>query len=91
MSDGTDIDDEIITCWCGEEGTEEELFSDDPYLDTCGGTGFLYCHCGGDLCVCHHHGQEIECPGCEDCEGDDADEWFNGYPGQLPSPEGDGL
>ncbi len=66
-------DDEIVTCWCGEQGTAEELFSDDPFLDNCGGTGFLYCHCGGDLCVCHHHGQEIECPGCEDCNGGDDD------------------
>ena len=63
----------VITCWCGARGTADELFADDPYLDTCGGTGFLDCHCGGDLCVCHHHGQEIECPGCEDCMPYDKD------------------
>lgn len=72
------IDDEpdipIITCWCGAMGTLDELLSDEPYDDTCGGTGFVYCYCGGDICVCHHHGQEIECPGCEDCEGD-LDDW----------------
>ena len=63
-------DEEIITCWCGEKGTYDELFSDPD--EGCGGTGFVYCHCGGDLCVCHHHGQEIECPGCDDCpEGPD--------------------
>ena len=41
---------------------------DDKHLDkTCGGMGVLYCHCGGDLCVCHNHG-EVECFGCEDCK-----------------------
>jgi hypothetical protein len=63
-------DDEIITCWCGEEGTYDQLFSDDDLDSSCGGTGELDCHCGGDLCVCHNHGT-IECSGCEDCEGDD--------------------
>jgi hypothetical protein len=55
-----------IRCWCGVEGTYEELF-DDACLDrSCGGTGELSCECGGDQCVCHHHGA-TECPGCEDC------------------------
>lgn len=64
---------EKIRCWCGAVGTFDELFSDEPYEETCGGSGFLYCHCGGDQCVCHHHGQEIECGGCEDCGIDDDD------------------
>lgn len=63
-------DDEIITCWCGERGTYDELFSNEPFEGRCGGSGFLYCYCGGDQCVCHHHGQEIECPGCLDCHGE---------------------
>ena len=67
--------DEIVTCWCGVTGPASEMFSDEPYDETCGGTRHLECYCGGDLCVCHHHGQSIECPGCEDCRyGDDDDD-----------------
>lgn len=44
----------------------------------CGGTRSLHCYCGGDQCVCGNFG-EVECPGCEDCEGDredgDYDDW----------------
>jgi hypothetical protein len=41
---------------------------------TCGGTGWLDCECGGDLCVCTLNGG-IDCPGCEDCRThDDYDE-----------------
>lgn len=78
-----EIDDEVITCWCGEVGTADELF-DDACLDSgCGGTGVLYCHCGGDLCVCHFHG-ETECPGCSDCESNDNDfdddqDWYDDH------------
>lgn len=59
-------------CWCGVKN---------PYYQemhgTCGGSGYFDCHCGGDLCVCHNHG-EVECFGCSDCEhlgtdGDDDD------------------
>ena len=79
-------DDEIITCWCGAKGTYDELF-DDPD-EGCGGTGYVYCYCGGDQCVCHHHGQEIECPGCDECPEDgradtyEDDPWLpgNDYP-----------
>ena len=82
MTNDPEIDDEIITCWCGAQGTFDELFSDEPYDDTCGGTRHLECRCGGDQCVCHHHGQEIECPGCEDCDGEDDydydDVWHEG-------------
>lgn len=49
-------------CWCGEPK---------PYYaeveGTCGGFGVIQCYCGGDLCVCHNHG-EVECFGCPDCE-----------------------
>ncbi len=74
-------DDELITCWCGATGTCDELFDDAVYEESCGGTRTLECHCGGDLCVCHHHGQSIECPGCDDCgcdddlDGPDGDDW----------------
>lgn len=52
-----------MTCWCG---VKNPFFS--RHLDqTCGGAGVLHCYCGGDLCVCHNHG-EVECDGCEDCE-----------------------
>jgi hypothetical protein len=84
--DEIDLDDQIITCWCGARGTADELFDDAVYAEGCGGTGHLYCHCGGDLCVCHHHGQEIECPGCPDCrydgDGDDGDDGDDGYYGR---------
>jgi len=32
------------------------------YCATCNNTGFIDCHCGGDLCVCGDY--EIECPDC---------------------------
>ena len=38
----------------------------------CGGTRVLDCYCGGDFCVCGNFG-EVECPGCEDCDGDEDD------------------
>ena len=62
--------DELITCWCGAKGTYDELFA--PLPAHCGGSGYFDCDCGGDLCVCHHHG-DAECVGCADCEGDDDD------------------
>lgn len=30
---------------------------------------------GGDLCVCHHHG-EVPCNGCEDCNWGNPDDEF---------------
>lgn len=65
-----DIDDELVTCWCGARGTYEELFADDFLEESCAGTGTVNCFCGGDLCVCHNHG-EAACPGCEECDGDE--------------------
>lgn len=62
--------DDVAPCWCGET---DPLFDDEGLDATCDGSGTLICHCGGDLCVCHHYG-ETECPGCEHCaelEGDD--------------------
>jgi len=57
-------------CWCGVENPHY----DDELEDRCGGTGVLHCHCGGDICICHWHG-ECECFGCEDCdERDESDE-----------------
>lgn len=70
-------DDSKITCWCGATGTADELFSDYIYSQTCGGSGYLNCQCGGDFCFCHHHG-EVECYGCEDCGYDD-DDYDDGY------------
>ena len=65
-------DSDTMTCWCGATGTYDELFDDAGLDERCGGSGFLDCHCGGDLCVCHNHG-EAECHGCPDCEDDDDD------------------
>ena len=77
-------EDDQIECWCGARGSYEELFSDSCLDERCGGSGMLYCECGGDsLCICHHHG-EVPCSGCVDClcDVDDAlsygfeeDEW----------------
>lgn len=61
-----------FTCWCGASGKYEEMFSALP--SRCGGSGMLDCYCGGDFCVCHNHG-EVDCFGCEDCEGFDDDDW----------------
>jgi hypothetical protein len=57
-------------CWCG---AKRGWCSTADLDSTCGGMGTLYCYCGGDLCVCHNHG-EVECDGCEDCEGDSDDD-----------------
>jgi hypothetical protein len=65
-------------CWCG---VENPYYSDD-LPETCGGTGILVCHCGGDQCVCHWHG-EVDCDGCADCEeagDDDCDDYPNEDP-----------
>lgn len=69
-------DKEIIRCWCGAKGTYDELFNDDGLEYSCGGTGYIDCYCGGDQCVCHHHGQEVECPGCSECPDDGSDPVF---------------
>ena len=67
------VDDAEFTCWCGAKGTYHELFDDSGLEEGCGGGGTLNCFCGGDFCVCHHHGS-TECPGCEDCDEAD-DDW----------------
>ena len=53
---------------------DEEMFSD--LEEGCGGTGFLNCFCGGDLCVCDLNGV-VECDSCEDCDFDyrDYEDW----------------
>jgi hypothetical protein len=65
----------IVTCWCGAEGHPDELF-DDGLGSRCGGLGTLNCYCGGDVCVCHYHG-EAECPGCPDCEDREGDDDYD--------------
>lgn len=79
-------DRDIMRCWCGVSGTYEELFDDDTLDDACGGFGVIHCYCGGDLCVCHHHG-ETQCDGCEACEGDDPDDFWNDDLEQDDRPE----
>ena len=59
-----DPDDE--SCWCGEQ---HPAYLTGGLAATCDGSGFLECRCGGDQCVCYHHG-EVECPGCSECNGD---------------------
>lgn len=55
-----------VPCWCGEKNPHRERV----VADGCNGLGTLLCLCGGDFCICHHHG-EVECPGCDACEGGD--------------------
>lgn len=62
--------DAVYECWCGAKGKYSELCDLRGLEKGCGGSGSLACYCGGDLCVCHHHG-EAECPGCSDCREDD--------------------
>lgn len=61
-------------CWCN--GARDNWFSLADLQTSCGGMGTVNCFCGGDLCVCHNHG-EAECLGCEDCEddGDESDDY----------------
>ena len=58
----------------GKLQDRDELPEHDPddLEDGCGGTGILHCFCGGDFCACGD--DEVECPGCEDCENADS-EW----------------
>jgi hypothetical protein len=51
-----------------EAPPREDDFEDynDPYDDYCDrweNMGFINCYCGGDLCVCRHHGEK-PCPKC---------------------------
>lgn len=85
MGKNPDADNKIITCWCGATGTYKELFDVAVYGENCGGSGFLECLCGGDQCVCHHHGQSILCPGCDDCARDD--HWDGDYDDQYDDEE----
>ena len=39
------------------------------YCATCNNTGYIDCHCGGDLCVCGE--EEIDCPECGGMDIDD--------------------
>ena len=59
-----DADGFVGECWCGELNA----WHSEVYLETtCGGSGLLACHCGGDQCVCHNHGS-AECTGSPDCD-----------------------
>lgn len=64
------VEDGIIECWCGARGTFDELFDTSGLAAHCGGSGTLYCDCGGDFCVCHFHGS-TDCDGCVDCLHDE--------------------
>ena len=47
-----------------EEYDEEEMAASSSWCDHCHNTGYLNCHCGGDLCVCELNG-EYPCPYCD--------------------------
>jgi hypothetical protein len=42
------------------------------YCEHCNNTGWLDCHCGGDLCVCDNNGEKpcFYCDGDQDDDGD---------------------
>ncbi len=76
VTEAAEPEDDKIECWCGAVGTFSELFDSEVFEQSCGGSGYLRCECGGDFCVCHHHG-EVECYGCEDCDCDFDDDDFD--------------
>jgi len=73
VEDGDPEPDSPYQCWCGAVGRPSELCDVSGLESGCGGLGVLNCYCGGDLCVCHHHG-EVDCPGCPECEERDDEE-----------------
>jgi len=80
MTDLIDIEGDIgegrFTCWCGAELSDDDLLTMlDELPPTCGGTGTMHCHCGGDQCVCHNHGA-VQCDGCEDCDREREDDYY---------------
>lgn len=50
------------------------------YCTHCQNTGWIDCHCGGDLCVCENNGEE-PCFYCDggDAADDDFDDFEEGY------------
>jgi hypothetical protein len=61
------------------------------YCETCNNTGYIDCHCGGDLCFCGR--VELECPACggygygfEDDEEDYLVWHDDGSPSLEPQP-----
>ena len=66
----------IRRCWCG---VKNPYYA--PLPKTCDGSGTITCYCGGDLCVCHHHG-EAECPGCPECDSEGDDDPYDVYEDQ---------
>jgi hypothetical protein len=56
----------VVKCWCGVEGPASEMFRVEDLDPECGGWGDRVCRCGGDSCVCHHHGS-AKCDGCSEC------------------------
>lgn len=59
--------------WHDEDDTEVDEWHEGRDRETCGGSGYYDCCCGGDFCVCGNRG-EIECDGCDDCRPTDDDE-----------------
>ena len=79
MNDEPEVESETFECWCGAVGRFEEMFDFTDSEGGCGGSGIINCECGGEFCVCHHHG-EYECPGCDECKGDEDDyDWSDEY------------
>lgn len=54
-----------MTTTPASEEPDDDYDDDEPqgYCDLCANTGYLDCHCGGDLCVCGNQG-EYPCPKC---------------------------
>ena len=49
VTEASELDEGLIRCWCGAVGTVSELFDSGVYEQSCGGSGFLNCECGGDF------------------------------------------
>lgn len=77
---------EQYRCYCGATGDYDAMHDDDGLVYGCDGTGQVECRCGGDTCVCHHHGT-APCPGCDDCEPDeDTDTYDDGWGDEEQDP-----
>lgn len=69
LCDDCDDNDCDEPCWCGEP---HPYYDYDQIAEECDGSGVVSCLCGGDQCVCHHHG-DAPCAGCVFCDNADED------------------
>lgn len=74
----------MTRCWCGADNPQKA-----PLYGGCNGIGTVECLCGGDSCVCHHHGA-AECDGCPECDPTVVIEEYDFFCHDSHAPEDDG-